>query len=85
MDEFEAQVNRGVADLEGDELPEQLAEHIYCVVQRRLLGREMDPEEGAALVRTVKEFAGLRGLEGTCTLSQLSALANYASLYASSL
>jgi hypothetical protein len=85
LDEFEAQVNRGVVDLEGDELQVQLAEHIYCVVQRRLLGCEMDPQEEAALVRTVKELASLRGLDGTGTLSQLSALANYASRYASSL
>jgi hypothetical protein len=85
LDEFEAQVNRGVVDLEGDELPVQLAEHIYCLVQRQLLGRAMDAEEEAALVRTVKELASLRGLEGTCTLSQLSAMANWASRYASSL
>ncbi len=74
-----------MVDLEGDELQVQLAEHIYCVVQRRLLGCEMDPQEEAALVRTVKELASLRGLDGTGTLSQLSALANYASRYASSL
>jgi hypothetical protein len=85
LDEFEAQVNHGVVDLEGDELPVQLAEHIYCLVQRQLLGRAMGAEEEAALVRTVKELASLRGLEGTCTLSQLSALANWASRYASSL
>jgi hypothetical protein len=85
LDEFEAQVNRGAVDIEGDELPVQLAEHIYCLVQCRLLGREMDLTESAALVRTVQELASLRGLGASCTLSQLSALANYASRYASSL
>jgi hypothetical protein len=45
----------------------------------------MDLTESAALVRTVQELASLRGLGASCTLSQLSALANYASRYASSL